>query len=113
MAIEFGITIFLVHHTKKLESGVIPQYEDLKESSSISQDCDKVLMIWRDFKKGPMGSIEMTGLTKLSVEVDRHSGTYKQHITLILKNKRFYEVDEYTDINQGYKGSEGFFGLGN
>jgi replicative DNA helicase len=109
MAVELDIVIFLVHHIKKIESGTIPQFEDLKESSAVAQDSDKVLMIWREFKKGRCGEIQMTGNTKLSVEIDRHSGTYKKQITLMLKNKRFYEIDENTNLAEIASGEETYF----
>ena len=94
MAIELNITIFLIHHIKKIESGQIPHFEDLKESSAIAQDSDKVWMIWRDFVRSRRGELEMTGLTKFSVELDRQNGAYKKSFTLIFKNNKFQEYNE-------------------
>lgn len=99
LALELDIVIFLIHHIRKIESGSIPTFDDLKESSAIAQDSDKVLMIWRDFTKSRRGEIEMTGLTKLSIELDRREGIYKRVITLKYNNKQFTEVDGFGIAN--------------
>lgn len=106
IAKELDITIFLVHHITKIEAGTRPGYENLKESSAVAQDCDKVLMIWRDFRKltrrelegrkrseEDTSEIEYTGLTKLSIELDRREGLYKKVLTLryVRENKEFVE----------------------
>ena len=57
MAIELDIVIFVLHHIRKTDVGAIPTLEDLKESSGLAQDSDKVLMIWRDFKRVRGGEI--------------------------------------------------------
>lgn len=89
MAIELDIVIFAVHHVRKLEPGTIPTFDDLKESSSVAQDADKVLMLWREFERGRRGEQTMTGQTILSIELDRREGIYKKQIKLQYYNKEF------------------------
>lgn len=48
LAIEFDLPIILVAHIRKLNHKGIPTLDDLKDSSSIAQDADSVLMVWRD-----------------------------------------------------------------
>lgn len=95
MAVELDIVIFLVHHIRKIESGFIPSFEDLKESSAIAQDSDKVLMIWREFNARRRGIIDFTGYTILSIELDRRNGVYKKQIKLTFKDKKFEEAELY------------------
>lgn len=49
MARKYDIPIVLISHIRKTGApSKIPQLEDLKDSSGISQDADMVLMIWRN-----------------------------------------------------------------
>lgn len=101
LAIELEITIFVVHHITKIDEGTVPSFENLKESSAVYQDSDKVLMIWREFEVGRrrMHEIKYTGDTILSVEMDRREGVYKKSIKLKYINKRFKELYD-TRVNK-------------
>ncbi len=99
MAIELDIVIFLIHHITKIEAGTKPSYENLKESSAVAQDSDKVLMIYREFTNRGRGEIEYTGNTILTVEVDRREGVFKQSIKLKYENNKFIEYDFTNRVN--------------
>jgi len=85
IALKYDIVIFLVHHIRKIEKWTIPTVEDLKESSAVAQDSDKVLMIWREFERDGREYI-LTGNTILSVEIDRREGVYKRSFKLKYDN---------------------------
>jgi replicative DNA helicase len=105
LAVELEIVVFAMHHIRKIESGTFPSFEDLKESSSVYQDADKVLMIWREFTRARRGEPQQfTGDTILSIEMDRREGVYKQYIKLKYQDKKFMEISNmpYEEFQKTY-----------
>jgi len=52
IAIKHEIPILLISHIRKLNHKNVPNLDDLKDSSSIGQDADTVMMIWRNQFEG-------------------------------------------------------------
>lgn len=73
ISIRWNVTIFLNHHIRGITSDVIPDWSHLKDSSGIAQECDIVIMIWRDKKKVDSG-IEFTNTSHISVQLHRRTG---------------------------------------
>jgi replicative DNA helicase len=86
MARKFHIPIILIAHIRKTGSpGKVPGLEDLKDSSSIAQDADTVLMAHRNLDDGDM-------MMKLAVKKNRRKG--------ILKTI-WFEMDDNTYLREG------------
>lgn len=92
MAQTYKILILLVCHLKKTKVEEEPTIFDLRDSSSIAQLADKVLIVWREAKKED-GKIKYTGNTTLRVAVDRQSGA-NEAITLGWERGKYYETGE-------------------
>ncbi len=54
IALETGVSIFLVCHLTKMEEGVRPTISNMRDSSFIAQEADAVLVLWRDRLKEPI-----------------------------------------------------------
>lgn len=48
MALRLEMPIILISHIRKLNHKGVPSIDDLKDSSSIGQDADTVIMVWRN-----------------------------------------------------------------
>lgn len=49
MAREFQVTVILIAHTRKLSGGQErPYLADIKDTSSVAQDADQVIIVWRN-----------------------------------------------------------------
>lgn len=53
IALETGVSIFLVAHLSKTEDGKRPTLSDMRDSSFIAQEADLVLVLWRERLKHP------------------------------------------------------------
>ena len=89
IAVENGIIIFLVAHTKKALQYEVPTTEDIRDSSFISQESDIVLMMWRLRDKKTK---EYLPEARLAVREHRRTGQVGT-IGLLhsMINKQFYE----------------------
>jgi len=106
IAVEMEIPILLIAHTKKIEVDKMPDINSLKDSSSIAQESDAVLILWRERKKS--GSAESvtdyyddvmddeiyTGRTIVSIEANRRTGRTRK-ISMGMINGQFYVWSEY------------------
>lgn len=89
IANTYKILIFLVAHLKKTRLEEEPTINDLRDSSSIAQLADKVLLVWREAKKED-GRVKFTGNTYLRIGADRQTGSNE---AIILK----WEKGRYTE----------------
>jgi replicative DNA helicase len=74
IAKKWDIIIVLICHLKKSQMDKHPNLEDLKGSSSIGQESDTVILIWRETKRRDDGEITITNNTVVSVQANRRAG---------------------------------------
>ena len=97
MAIEHGITVFLIAHMKKLFLDKPPELDDLRDSSFIAQEADIVLLMSRHSERdldGTRGKRMLTNEVSVSVEKSRRSGK-SGSVKLMYKDNYHYEIDEH------------------
>ena len=83
MARDLGVVVFLMAHTTKTKYDEMPTENDLRDSSFISQESDKTLMVWRERKKDKKTKeYEFSGKTRIIVSNDRQTGTFGKWIAL-------------------------------
>jgi len=85
MALLFNVTIFIVCHMGKIQMGVEPSIDNLRDSSFTAQEADTVLMLWRRMDKDPAGNSLKTmlqGLATVKVCKARRSGSMGTKINL-------------------------------
>ena len=92
IAQTYKVLILLICHLKKTKIEEEPTIFDLRDSSSIAQLADKVLIVWREATKNG-GKMEYTGNTVLRVAVDRQSGT-NEAIVLGWDKGKYFETGE-------------------
>jgi replicative DNA helicase len=82
LALETGVSIFLVAHMQKTEDGKRPTLSDIRDSSFIGQEADLVLTLWRERLKSPItkmiGDVEyeetFSPITNCAIEKSRRTG---------------------------------------
>lgn len=74
IAKKWDITIVLICHLKKSQLEKQPNLDDLKGSSSIGQEADTVILIWRETKRGDDGETIISNNTVISVQANRRAG---------------------------------------
>lgn len=75
LAIKYDLCIFIVAHTGKTKFDKEPDYEDIRDSSFISQESDNTFMIWRSHKEESVAT--------LKVCLNRRKGILNKKIKLI------------------------------
>ena len=73
ISIRWNVTIFLNHHIRGIPNDVLPDWTHLKDSAGIAQECDMVIMIWREKKKTDAG-IEFADSAQISLQLHRRTG---------------------------------------
>ncbi len=73
IAKKWGVTIFLICHLSKAKMDMQPTLEDLKGSSSIGQEADTVILLWRESKR-EHGQMVVTDNLNVSVQANRRMG---------------------------------------
>lgn len=92
IAKKWNVCIFLICHLVKTKMDTQPTLEDLKGSSSIGQEADTVIMLWREmFKKDKQ--VEITNKVNVSVQANRRHGS-TGNVKMIYDNGKFKE-DEW------------------
>jgi replicative DNA helicase len=72
-----------------------PLLSDLRESGSIEQDADVVMLMYRDEKYNP--STERKGVTELIVAKHRNGGTDTIHLRFFEQTTRFADLEAYRE----------------
>jgi replicative DNA helicase len=105
LARDLNITIFLMAHTTKTKYDEMPTEGDIRDSSFVSQESDKVLMVWRERKKNKQTKdFDFTGKTRIIVSKERQTGQIGKWIALdfqdggLVEEKTEYDrlIDEAT-----------------
>jgi replicative DNA helicase len=78
-----------------------PTLESLKGSSSIAQEADTVILLWRETKR-EKGEIIITNNTNISVQANRRSGT-TGNVKMVYNNGHYTEIDwTRTKVDEDY-----------
>ena len=105
IAIETGVSIFLVAHVTKIEDGKRPSINDLRDSSFIGQEADIVLVLWREKLKNPVikkvGEVEyeetLSPIVHCAVEKSRRTG--KRGVFWLKHDKGLYTEATRRDLD--------------
>jgi replicative DNA helicase len=89
IAKRWDVLIFILCHLKKIKIDVNPDLEDLKDSASIAQVADTVILLWRKTER-VNGEVVIGNETTVSVQANRRTGK-TGNIKLVFDKGRFYE----------------------
>lgn len=93
LAMKWNVTIVLLAHLRKVELNKNPNLDDLRDSSSIAQEADTVLLIWRKTTKNhKTGEIDIGNETNISVQANRRTGK-TGNVKMIFADGKFLEED--------------------
>lgn len=104
IAKKHNVVIFIICHLVKAKMDTTPTLEDLKGSSSIGQEADTVVLLWREAKR-EKGQMVVTNNTIVSVQANRRHGT-TGYVTMVYENGRFEEKEWREDDIQEKKFDE-------
>lgn len=91
LAKKYKVCIFIICHLVKAKMETTPTLEDLKGSSSIGQEADTVILLWREAKR-ERGQMVTTNNTIVSVQANRRHGT-TGYTTMVFEGNRFLEKE--------------------
>lgn len=95
IAKKWNVIIFIICHLVKTKMDEQPTMEDLKGSSSIGQEADTVILLWREMKK-EKGEVIISNNVNVSVQANRRSGK-TGNIKMFYENGHFIEKEWKTD----------------
>jgi replicative DNA helicase len=91
-AVDREITIFLMAHMTKTRYDVAPTESDLRDSSFVAQESDKVLIVWRERKLNQdTRQYDFSGKTLVIVSKDRRTGSLGSYVKLDFVNGELIE----------------------
>jgi replicative DNA helicase len=100
MARNLNIVIVLLCHVVKAEMDKQPTLNDLRGSSSIAQEADTVMLLWREAKK-EKGEVVITSNVNLSIQAARRGRP--GNIKLVFRDGHFTEEDwTQTQVDRDY-----------
>lgn len=99
LAVKWNVVIVLLAHLKKTRLDTNPTLEDLKDSSSIAQEADTVILIWRETKK-ENGELIITNNINVSIQANRRTGK-TGNVKLVYTNGKFLEDEWQNDEVKG------------
>jgi replicative DNA helicase len=95
LAIKWNVIIVILIQLQQMEEQETPQLRDLKGSSAIRQECDKILFLWRNnAKKGKARAYDNKVL--VSLQKNRQTGLNGNVGTQFNFNTGDYEINEET-----------------
>jgi len=89
IAKKWNILIFLICHLTKTKMDDQPTLENLKGSSSIGQEADTVILLWREMKK-ENGQVIISDNVNLSVQANRRTGK-TGNVKMVYEKGKFIE----------------------
>ena len=89
IAKKWNVIIFIICHLVKTRMDEQPTLEDLKGSSSIGQEADTVILLWREMKK-EAGQVIISNNVNVSVQANRRVGK-TGNIKMVYENGHFIE----------------------
>lgn len=105
LAKKWNIVIFLICHLVKTKMDTQPTLEDLKGSSSIGQEADTVILLWREMKR-TKGEVVITNNVNVSVQANRRTGK-TGNVKMIYEDGKFVEFD-WSQDEEGRKAQDSF-----
>ena len=91
IAKKWDVLIFLICHLVKTKMSEQPTLEDLKGSSSIGQEADTVILLWREMRK-EKGQVILTDNVNVSVQANRRTGK-TGNVKMVYNNGKFLEKE--------------------
>lgn len=91
LAKKWNVLIFIICHLVKAKMDVQPTLEDLKGSSSIGQEADTVILLWREMGR-ENGQVNITNNVNISVQANRRTGK-TGNIKMVYDNGHFLEKE--------------------
>lgn len=101
IAKKWDILIFTVCHLQKAKMGEQPTLEDLRGSSSIAQEADTVILLWREMKKEDR-QVVITNNVNVSVQANRRYGS-TGNVKMVYDNGKFTEQEWETSATLALK----------
>lgn len=98
IAKKWNVCIFLICHLVKTKMDMQPTLEDLKGSSSIGQEADTVILLWREMSKKD-GQVVITNNLNVSVQANRRTGT-TGNVKMIYEGGKFSEHDWAAGVSE-------------
>ncbi len=95
LAKKWNIVIFIVCHLQKARMDSQPTLEDLRGSSSIGQEADTVILLWREMRKED-GQVIITNNVNVSVQANRRHGS-TGNVKFVYDNGLFTEKEWETE----------------
>ncbi len=89
LAVKWEILFFHLGHLTKVAITQQPDIENIKGSSSMAQEADLTMLVWRKTSRVEGGGVEIGNETNLSLQANRRGST--GNIQLIYQNGRFLE----------------------
>ncbi len=86
---KWNVIIFIICHLTKTRMDTQPTMEDLKGSSSIGQEADTVILLWRESKR-ENGQVVITDNVNVSVQANRRGGK-TGNVKMVYENGKFLE----------------------
>lgn len=106
LAKKWNVVIFIICHLVKTKMDTSPTMEDLKGSSSIGQEADTVILIWREAKR-EKGQMTITNNTIVSVQANRRHGS-TGNVTMVYNEGRFLEQEWREEVIASARAEEDF-----
>lgn len=98
LAKKWNIIIFLIVHLQKAKMDTQPTLEDLRGSSSIGQEVDTAILLWREMKREG-GQVIITDNVNVSVQANRRTGK-TGNVKMHYVNGKFLEEEwEQTNLS--------------
>jgi len=91
LAKKWNVIIFIICHLTKTRMDTQPTLEDLKGSSSIGQEADTVILLWRESKR-KNGQVVITDNVNVSVQANRRTGK-TGNVKMVYENGKFLEKE--------------------
>lgn len=89
LAKKWNVCIFIICHLVKTKMDTEPTLEDLRGSSSIGQEADTVILLWREMRREHK-KVLITNNTNVSVQANRRHGT-TGNVEMIFENGHYKE----------------------
>lgn len=104
LAKKWNVIIFIICHLTKTRMDTQPTLEDLKGSSSIGQEADTVILLWRESKR-QRGEMVITDNVNVSVQANRRTGK-TGNVKMVYENGHFLEREwinyQQEELNELY-----------
>lgn len=106
MAKKWGVCIVLICHLTKVKMDTVPTLEDLRGSSSIGQEADTAIILWRETNRTRQ-EVTITNNTIVSIQANRRHGT-TGNVTMIYKDGKYVEEEWREDVIMSSKAQKEF-----